>query len=126
MRRVLSMALLPLVFMGLVMVFYVQRDPVSRSNAQKRVSWNSIYNLYVYYVLKQADGFVLARAPKGSGGQPVGVPQPLTHFTDGFGLTESDSILSMQLSPDRRYLAIDGTRDHGEQVWVYDTWMGTL
>jgi hypothetical protein len=126
MRRVLSMALLPLVFMGLVMVFYIQRDPVSRSNAHKRVSWNSINNLYVYYVLKQADGFVLARAPKGSDGQPVGVPQPLTHFTDGFGLTESDSILSMQLSPDRRYLAIDGTRDHGEQVWVYDTWMGTL
>jgi hypothetical protein len=29
-----------------VMVFYIQRDPVSRSNAQKRVSWNSIYTLH--------------------------------------------------------------------------------
>ncbi len=126
MRRALVMALLPLVLIGLMTVFYVQRDPMSGSYVQKRISRNPPNNLYVYYVLKQADGFVLARAPRGSDGQPVDVPRPLTHFTDGFGLTESDNILSMQLSPDRRYLAIDGTRDHGEQVWVYDIRLGTL
>jgi len=75
----------------------------------------------VYYTLKQTSGFVLARAPKGANGQPLGVPQPVAQFSDDFGLAESDAVLSMQLSPDGRFLAINATRDHGEQVWVFDT-----
>jgi hypothetical protein len=92
---------------------------VSQSGLDQKVS-------YGYYTLKQPGGFVLARAPKGPDGQPLQTPVPIAHFTDGFGLLESDNVLSMQLSPDGRFLAIDGTRDHGEQVWMYDIQRGTL
>lgn len=81
---------------------------------------------YLYYALKDAQGFVLARALKGANGQPVGTPQQLARFGDEFGLVGSDSIATMQLSPDARYLAIDGVRDHGEQVWIYDALRNTL
>ena len=76
---------------------------------------------YIYYTLRQSGGFVLARAVKGTDGQPVSAPQVIASFNDSFGLASGDGVLSMQLSPDGRYLAINGTRDHGEQVWVYDT-----
>jgi len=75
---------------------------------------------YLYYALKQASGYVLARAAKGSDGQPLGVPQSVAQFGNAFGQQESDAILFMQLSPDGRYLAIDGTQDHGEQVWIFN------
>ena len=75
---------------------------------------------YLYYALKQSGGYVLARAAKGSAGQPLAMPQPVAQFGNGFGQQESDVIFSMQLSPDSRYLAIDGTQDHGEQVWIYN------
>jgi len=75
---------------------------------------------YLYYALKQAGGYALARAVKGSDGQPLTLPQPIAQFGNGFGQQESDAIFSMQLSPDGRYLAIDGSQDHGEQVWSYN------
>jgi Tol biopolymer transport system component len=77
-------------------------------------------NAYIYYTLKDAQGFVLARAPKGANGQPLQSPQRLAPLGENFGLLPSDSVVSLQLSPDGHYLAIDGNRDHGEQVWVYD------
>ncbi len=76
---------------------------------------------YIYSALKQTNGFVLARTPEGNHGQPVGNAITLASFGDQFGLSESDSITTMQLSPDGRYLAINGARDHGEQVWIFDT-----
>ena len=76
---------------------------------------------YLYYTLKQPNGFVLARSLKGSNGQPLSSPQPVATFGNGFGQLESDDVFFMHLSPDARYLAIDGTRDHGEQVWIFDT-----
>jgi Tol biopolymer transport system component len=75
---------------------------------------------YLYYALKQQDGFVLARAPKGPDGQPLAQPQTLLAFGNGFGLTPSDSVASLQLSPDGNYLAIDAIHEYGEQVFVYD------
>ena len=87
---------------------------------------NLAANAYIYYTLKEPGGFVLARAPRGVNNQPLDIPQPVAHFSDEFGLAESDSVLSMQLSPDGRYLAIDGSRDHGEQVWMYDTQRMTI
>jgi len=75
---------------------------------------------YVYYTVKDARGFVLARAPRGNNGQPVGALQALIPLGNSFGLATTDAIISLQLSPDGRYLAIDGNRDHGEQVWMYD------
>ncbi len=85
-----------------------------------------IHKAYLYYMLKDSAGFVLARAPKGLNGQPLGQPQRLMPLGNGFGSVESDSIASMQLSPDGDYLAIDGVRDQGEQVWMYDTVHETL
>lgn len=76
---------------------------------------------YRYYALKQQAGdFVLARAAIGSSGQPLAAPQSVATFGNGFGQAESDGIFTMQLSPDGCYLAIDGSIDAGEQVWVYD------
>ena len=75
---------------------------------------------YLYYAVRQSNGYVLARAAKGSAGQPLAAPLPVAEFGNGFGQSESDMIFSIQLSPDGRYLAIDGTQDHGEMVWVYN------
>src|SRR5207253_5991533 len=116
----------------IMLVFYVQGERNAYSYSHSISARRDVINhattgsasnstAYIYFTLKQSTGFVLARAPKGSSGQPLGNPQPVAHFSNGFGLAESDSILGMQLSPDGRYLAIDGTGDHGEQVWIYDT-----
>ncbi|GCE17837.1 hypothetical protein KDK_16370 [Dictyobacter kobayashii] len=83
-------------------------------------------NAYIYYTLKDPRGFILARSPKGPDGQPLKSPQPLLPLGDSFGLVESDSVLSLQLSPDGNYLAIDGNRDHGEQVWMYAVQSNTI
>ena len=75
---------------------------------------------YLYYALKQSNGYVLARSAKGSNGQPLTAPLPIAQFGNDFGQSESDTIFSIQLSPDGGYLAIDGTQDHGEQVWIFN------
>ena len=127
MRRAWPIALFQMMLIGIVAAFCLQSvlqdSLLPRSHAQRR---HDSSRPYVYYTLKQSDGFVLARAPKGADGQPLGTPESVAHFGDGFGLVESDNVLSMQLSPDERFLAIDGTRDHGEQVWMYDTQQGTI
>lgn len=75
---------------------------------------------YLYYALKQSSGYVLARSVKGSDGQPLAAPLPIAQFGNGFGQSESDGIVSIQLSPGGGYLAIDGTQDHDETVWVFN------
>src|SRR6266699_90738 len=131
MRRMSLIALLTLVLATFVAVFYVQGDQRAFSQLQRKNSsfsprTTSASTVYIYYVLKQSSGFVLARAAQGSSGQPLVTPQIVAGFDNGFGLAESDSIVTLQLSPDKRYLAIDGTRDHGEQVWMFDTRNMTL
>lgn len=81
---------------------------------------------YRYYTLKQASGFVLARAERGSLGQPIRLPQTVASFGNDFGQAESDQVFRMQLSPDGCYLAIAATEDHGDLAWVYDIQRGTL
>jgi dipeptidyl aminopeptidase/acylaminoacyl peptidase len=76
---------------------------------------------YLYYVLKDPRGFVIARAPEGSAHQPLSAPQPIMPIGSGFGTSTADAVLSLQLSPDKRYLAIDGTRPDVEWVWIFDT-----
>jgi len=122
-RRTLLTLLLLLGLAGITTAFYLQSTHRAFSYFQTNATTTSGNSnaTYIYYTLKQSSGFVLARAPKGNNGQPLSTPQTVAQFSDGFGQLESDSVLSMQLSPDGRYLAIDGTRDHGEQVWVYAT-----
>ena len=131
MRRTSLTGLVLLLLLGIVTVFYFQgergayshanTDQMTANRAKTITGSPSNATAYIYYTLKQSTGFVLARALRGSSGQPLSDPQPVARFSDGFGLAESDSVLNMQLSPDGRYLEIDGTRDHGEQVWMYDT-----
>ncbi len=75
---------------------------------------------YLYYVLKRPQGFVLARARAGANHQPLETPRMVASFGDDFGQTTADTIVSLQLSPDGRYMAIDGTRSDGEFVWIFD------
>lgn len=75
---------------------------------------------YLYYVLKESQGFVVARAPEGSAHQPLSAPVPITPISPGFGTSTADGVQSLQLSPDGRYLVIDGTRPDVEWVWVFD------
>jgi WD40-like Beta Propeller Repeat len=82
---------------------------------------------YKYYILKDPrKGFVLARAPKGANGQPLSAPQPLVSLGNSFGMLESDSISSMQLSPDKKFLEINGMQDHGDTSWIFNTQSLTL
>jgi WD40-like Beta Propeller Repeat len=134
MRRATLTGLLLIVLVGIVAVFYLNSEyraygaygtpayshPSAHSLPTHIVTVNTT-TAYLYYTLKQTTGFVLARAPMGSDGQPLSVPQVVAHFSDDFGLAESDSVIAMLLSPDGRYLAINGARDHGEQVWMFDT-----
>ena len=91
-----------------------------RVHSQTRVSSASPFS-YLYYTLKDTRGFVIARARKGINNQPVGTPETLAVLGNEFGLVDSDSVSTIGLSPDGKYVAIDGVRDHGEQVCVYDT-----
>lgn len=122
MRRTALSVLVVLVGAALVAVFYlhgnsgVHSQIASGNTGSAPISTGS----YLYYTLKDARGFVIARAPMGVQHQPLAAPQPVSLIGDGFGLSASDSISSMQVSPDGLFLAIDGSRDHGDQVWVYD------
>ena len=130
MKRMLSsLAMLLLAVGGMVMTSIVVLFSFqSNSNAHSQVRTTSTVasSAYKYYTLKDPKGFLLARAPKGANNQPLSTPQPLTLLGDGFGLSETDSISSLKLSPDGRYLAIDGIREYGEEVWIYDTQSMTI
>ncbi|HLX41328.1 MAG TPA: hypothetical protein VKR42_12405, partial [Ktedonobacteraceae bacterium] len=128
MRRAMSV-LLPVFLLTSFVVGVTIWDGLVHSSAHTNTTTqnaNGSGAAYVYYTLKEAAGFVLARTTKGADGQPTGTPQPVASFTDGFGLEGGDAVLTMQLSPDGQFLAIDGTRDHGEQVWMFDTQSMTM
>src|ERR1700686_1342696 len=123
MRRVMSVLLPVFLLTGIVVGITIWNDlahSFAHTNTSEHVA-KEASSPYLYYTLKEASGFVLARAAKGTDEQPTSNPQPLASFTDGFCLEGADAVLSMQLSPDGQFLAIDGTRDHGEQVWMFDT-----
>jgi len=103
---------------GTIAIFSLQSG--QQAHSQAKVRGYSPFS-YIYYTLKDTHGFVIARARKGSSGQPVGTPETLVPLGNEFGLVDSDSVATIQLSPDGKYVAIDGIRDHGEQVWIYDT-----
>lgn len=81
----------------------------------------------MYSVMKQQNGFVLMQTARGADNQPLSsTPQKIADFTDDFGMFATDSVVDMQLSPDHQYLAISGSRDHGEMVWIYNIQNATL
>ncbi len=116
MKRILRVVLIIVCAATLVAVGVIAWtvSPIFLGNSHKS-------SAYFYCVLKESNGFMLARALRGADGQPLAAPQVVILIEKGFGLSESDSIASLQLSPDGRYLEIDGIRDQGEQVWMYDT-----
>ena len=118
-RSVIAAITVLLLFVtGIVAAFGLQGKQLAHSQTKPR---SASPFTYIYYTLKDTRGFVIARARKGINGQPVGTPETLALLGDEFGLVNSDSVATIQLSPDGKYVAIDGMRDHGEQVWVYDT-----
>ncbi len=128
MRRASPIVCLALLLIGVVAFLYLQSGSrLDNAHSQVRTATHALAaNAYLYYTLKNQNGFVLARAQKGSSGQPLSNPQPIASFGNSFGLSEADSVASMQLSPDAAYLAIDGISDHGELVWLYDTQRMTM
>lgn len=122
MRRV-SIALVSLLLVTVIATFWIQGN--YKAHSQSNIGSASSF-AYLYYTIKDPKGFMLARALKGANGQPVGRLEPLTLLGNDFGLSASDSVATLQLSPDGRYLAIDGISDHGEFVWVYDTQRMTI
>jgi WD40 repeat protein len=75
---------------------------------------------YLYFVLKQTNGFALARAHEGTNSQPTETPQIVAIFDDAFGQSTADSVISLQASPDGRFVAIDGTHSDGELLWIFN------
>jgi len=125
-KRAFLVPLVLLLTVAVVVGFFIMNNAPSTPLTRVAPVSGPQARAYLYYTLKESAGFVLARAAKGPDGQPLGQPQQLLALGDEFGLTESDSVSSMQLSPDGLYLAIDGIRDHGEQVWIYNTQTGAL
>src|SRR5579883_1357277 len=117
-RRILSVMPVLLLVISAVVLFSSRNN--STTHSQIRSAAITAHN-YRYYILKGPGGFVLARAARGPHGEPAETPQPLAPLGNGFGQYETDSVGSTQLSPDGQYLAIDGVREGGEQVWIYDT-----
>ncbi len=115
-RTALALTLTVLMVVGAVVAFTMQERIAAHSQTQGLAP-----SAYLYYTLKATNGFVLARAVKGAEGQPVGTPQTLVPLGNEFGLSSSDSVSSIQLSPDGRFVAINGVQDHGDQVWMYNT-----
>ena len=115
-RTALALTLTVLMVVGAVVALTEQGRIAAHSQTQGLPA-----SSYLYYALKSTNGFVLARAIKGANGQPVGTPQTLVALGNDFGLSSSDSVSTIQLSPDGRYVAINGVQDHGDQVWMYDT-----
>jgi len=76
---------------------------------------------FLYFVLKQNNGFVLARAHADTNNQPTGTPQTLALFDDAFGQSPADTVISLQISPGGRFLAIDGSHSDCELLWIFNT-----
>lgn len=74
----------------------------------------------VYFVAREAQGFVLMRS------DVAGASVPVAPFPGGFGAEASDSVGALALAPGDRWLAIDAQRDHGDNVWVLDTATGRM
>src|SRR2546421_3519058 len=106
MKRI-AIAFLSLVIVVVVAGLYLHNTRTYLSRHTVRTASDSILPpsqlspmSYLYYTLKDARGFVVARAPKGSSGQPLSSPQAVAPLGNSFGLSAGDSVSSKQLSPD--------------------------
>jgi Tol biopolymer transport system component len=114
----LSLLLVAAALAGQALWLHSRTAGIGKAESQTRAASSGSY---LYYILKSPEGFVLARAHKGANNQPGETPKKVASFGGNFGQTTADTILSLQLSPDGRYLAIDGSRSDSEQIWIFDT-----
>lgn len=111
-----------LLFQGGVMAHIVATStPTSAPTSASTLTPTPAVSPFLYFVLKQNNGFVLARAHADANKQPTGTPQTLALFDNAFGQSPADNVISLQLSPDDRYLAIDGSHSDSELLWIFDT-----
>lgn len=122
MKKVLLVgtALLLICIVGAAILIYLT-SPQSITKHKITLSQRAVGTDFTYSVMKQQNLFVLMRAARGADNQPISTPQKVADFTDSFGQSSTDSVLSMQISPDQQYLAISGSRDYGEELWIYNT-----
>ncbi|HET8912324.1 MAG TPA: hypothetical protein VFN23_12710, partial [Ktedonobacteraceae bacterium] len=120
MKKVLlaGTALLLICIVGAAILIYLT-SPQSITKHKITLSQRAVGTDFTYSVMKQQNGFVLMRAARGANNQPISAPQKVADFTDSFGQFYTDSVISMQISPDQQYLAISGSRDYGEELWIY-------
>ncbi|HEY3993407.1 MAG TPA: hypothetical protein VGM01_11060 [Ktedonobacteraceae bacterium] len=103
-----------------------QRDATAHVVATSTTTPTTASSPFLYFVLKQANGFVLARAHEGANNQPTDTPQMIASFDNAFGQSTADNVISLQISPGGSYVAIDGTHSDGELLWIFDTRSLTL
>ena len=125
-RRARRRALAGIALAGLtICAALVSHFALFQGNATARISYTSTptpdVSPYLYFVIKQTGGFVLARAHAGTNNQPTEAPQVVASFDDAFGQSTADNVISLQTSPDGHYLAIDGTHSDGELLWIFNT-----
>src|SRR5947209_15867980 len=80
-RRVHGIAPTLIVLAVIAVVLYFQGAYRAHTRSLDGANQSSAASAaYLYYTLKQPTGFVLARAPEGSNGQPLSNPQQVAKF----------------------------------------------
>ncbi len=80
--------------------------PAAVNAAQQRI---------MYALQREPAGYMLEQVNS----QNISVPLGL--LTNRFGADDSDIISAVKISPNYQYVAIDGSGDHGDFVWIYNT-----
>ncbi len=69
----------------------------------------------MYEMQREPAGYMLEQV----NAQNISIPLGL--LTNRFGADDSDIIAAVKISPNYQYVAIDGSGDHGDFVWIYNT-----
>jgi WD40 repeat protein len=66
----------------------------------------------VYMIEQRPEGYLLTYS------DVTGATVPVVLLPDRFGTESTDTVGAVEVSPNHRYIAIDGRRDHGDVVWL--------